>query len=97
MTNVIALTQFAFIALGTLAMIALSRVQGEDPSQAALLRAFLAHNAIWMLCVPLAWWVFAQLAENFCRHAVVLRLVQASGVLLAIAIVAFYGWLSYSA
>lgn len=97
MTNVLALTQFAFIALGTLAMIALSRVQGADPTQAALLRSFLASHAIWLLAVPAAWWALARFAENFSRSPVVLRLVRASGVLVAIGIVAVYGWLAYSA
>lgn len=97
MTNVLALTQFAFIALGTIAMVAISRVQGEDPSQAALLRTFLANHAIWLLGVPMAWWIIARLAENLTRSPLVLRVVQASGVLLAVAIVAVYGWLAFSA
>ncbi len=97
MTNVIALTQFAFIALGTLAMIALSRVQGADPSHAAHLRTFLAQNAIWLLGVPLAWWIIAGLTENLIRSPVTPRIVQTSGVLVAIGIVAFYAWLAYAA
>lgn len=97
MTNVLALTQFAFLALGTIAMVAISRVQGADPSQAALLRTFLAHHAIWMLGVPLGWWVIARLAENLSRSPLVIRVVQATGVLLAAAIVALYGWLAFSA
>ena len=96
MTNVLALTQFAFLALGTLAMIAISRVQGADPSQAAAIRAFLAHHAIWLLAIPLAWWVIASVAENLVRNAFALRVIQASGVLLAIAIAVVYGWLAFS-
>jgi len=97
MTNVLALTQFAFIALGTIAMIAISRVQGADPSQAAAVRAFLANHAIWLLGVPMAWWIIARSAENLTRNPLALRVAQASGVLLAISIVAVYGWLAFSA
>lgn len=96
MPNVIALTQFVFIALGSAAVIVLSRAQGLAPSLVHDLRIYMANHAIWALAVPLLWWVFAWAILNVTKGVVVQKIVQASGVLLGAAILVFYGWLVFT-
>lgn len=95
MANVIALTQFVFIALGSAGVIALSRAQGYAAGTVHDMRLLVASHALWLLAIPLFWWVFAQVTLNLGRGSFSLRFVQATGVLLAAAIVAFYGWLIF--
>ena len=53
MIRVIALTQFAFTTIGSVAVIVLTRSQAIPSSGPAGLRGFLAANALWMLLLPL--------------------------------------------
>lgn len=96
MPNVIALTQFVFVALGSAAVIVLSRAQGLSEGLVHDLRIYMAHHAIWFLAVPLFWWVFAWAALNVSKGAAVARIVQSSGVLLGAGILGFYGWLIFA-
>jgi uncharacterized membrane protein YgdD (TMEM256/DUF423 family) len=95
MANVIALTQFVFLALGSAGVIALSRVQGYATDTIHDVRLFVASHALWLLAIPLLWWVFAQVTLNLGKGEFSVRFVQATGVLLSAAILAFYGWLIF--
>lgn len=95
MANVIALTQFVFVALGSAAVIALSRAQGYNTSPLQDMRMFAASNALWLLAIPLFWWVLAQVALNVGKGPLTQRVVQTTGILLSAAILAYYGWLIF--
>jgi len=95
MANVIALTQFVFVALGNAGMIALSRAQGHASNTVHEMRVFVASHALWLLAIPLLWWVFAQVTLNLGKGKFAAGFVQATGVLLGAAIIAFYGWLIF--
>ena len=96
MIQVIALTQFAFVALGSISILVLSRAQtvanvGEDH-----LRHFLAAHTLWRLVVPIAWSIFARVVLKQSSKPAVSNVVQGSGIALSVLIVAVYGWLILS-
>ena len=85
----IASTQFVFLALGMLAMNVLLKAGGYAPNVAGTfppLAITLAHQGLWMFCVPIAWVAFATMCVQF-KNAVLNEMTaRATGVVIAAAI-----------
>lgn len=92
MIRVIALTQFVFVTLGSVAAIILVRAETVATTEIGRLRMFLAEHGLWLILIPIAWVVLAEASVAMSRKAATARVVQASGVLLAAVILAIYGW-----
>ena len=89
----IAGTQFVFLALGTLALNVLLKAGGYAPNVAGAfppLAVTLAHQGLWLFCVPLAWVAFASACLRFKNAVLNDNLAQATGVALAAAIFVLY-------
>lgn len=62
-TSVIAITQFVFLALGSMALRVLMNANAiEDSSQHANLALFLVANSWWLVLLPVAWALYANIA-----------------------------------
>jgi hypothetical protein len=81
MIRVLALTQFAFLTLGIVAMRILVRANASEPTSSWL--QFLDQWVLWLFLVPLAWVGFATLCVAYGK-TVLPRIAQALGVVLAI-------------
>jgi uncharacterized membrane protein len=92
MIRVIALTQFVFVTLGSVAAIILVRAETVATTELGQLRMFLASHGLWLILIPIVWIILAETITRLIRKESIARMVQASGVLLAAAIVAVYGW-----
>ncbi|MCK9587926.1 MAG: hypothetical protein WC076_07540 [Terrimicrobiaceae bacterium] len=89
----IASTQFVFLALGMLALNVLLKAGGYAPNVAGTfppLALALAHQGLWLFCVPLAWIAFATACAHFKNAVLNDRLARATGVAIAAAIFATY-------
>ncbi len=98
MVRVIALTQFIFVALGSIAVIVMLHAQTIPGELSHGLRHFLSEHTLWMLAVPIVWSVIANAVisqTGQVRGAV--AGVRVSGIALLVAIIATYGWLILSA
>jgi len=100
MTVVIALTQFVFIALGTLAVTILSKASsnqsvGLDAGRLDFI-GFLAAYGIWLLLVPMGWSIYSVMCGARNKGLFRPALAQASGVTLAAVICIIYGYAIFS-
>jgi len=85
----IASTQFVFLALGMLAMNVLLKAGGYAPNVAGTfppLAITLAHQGLWMFCVPIAWVAFATMCVQFKSAVLNEMTARATGVVIAVAI-----------
>lgn len=89
----IASTQFVFLALGILAMNVLLKAGGYAPNVAGAfppLALALAHQGLWLFCVPIAWIAFAAACTHFKNAVLNDNLARATGVAIAAAIFVVY-------
>ena len=85
----IASTQFVFLALGTLALNVLLKAGGYAPNVAGSfppLAITLAHQGLWLFCVPLAWVVFATACLHFKNTVLNEKTARVAGGAIAAAI-----------
>jgi len=89
----IAGTQFVFLALGMLALNVLLKAGGYASNVAGSfppLALTLAHQGLWLFCVPLAWVCFATACTRFNNAALNERVARVTGVAVAAAIFLLY-------
>jgi hypothetical protein len=89
----IASTQFVFLALGMLALNVLLKAGGYAPNVAGTfppLALTLAHQGLWLFCVPLAWLAFATACTSLKNAVFNEKTAQATGVAIAAAIFVLY-------
>ena len=89
----IASTQFVFLALGMLALNVLLKAGGYAPNVAGSfppLALTLAHQSLWLFCVPIAWIAFSTACTKIKNAALSDSLVRGSGVAIAAAIFVLY-------
>ncbi len=89
----IASTQFVFLALGMLAMNVLLKAGGYASNVAGSfppLALFLAHQGLWLFCVPLAWIAFATACLRWNNAVLNEKTARATGVTTAAAIFVVY-------
>lgn len=89
----IASTQFVFLALGMLALNVLLKAGGYAPNVAGTfppLALALAHQGLWLFCVPLVWLAFATACTSLKNAVMNERTAQATGVVIAAAIFILY-------
>lgn len=89
----IASTQFVFLALGMLALNVLLKAGGYAPNVAGTfppLALTLAHQGLWLFCVPLLWIAFATACTHLKNAILNDRLARATGVAIAAAIFVVY-------
>ncbi|MFY8215618.1 MAG: hypothetical protein ACOVMP_03350 [Chthoniobacterales bacterium] len=83
MVTVIALTQFAFLALGIVALKILIHASGSETISPYLQN--LDRLSLWLFAVPLLWIGFASVCAHINRFPLVTKVAQTVGVLLAVA------------
>jgi len=93
MPRIIALTQFVFVSLGTMALTILMKTQPDHTGGAHQIRVFLTQYGLWMLLIPVIWTLCAEITQYASSSNRTLRMLQASGVLIAVAVFVLYGWL----
>ncbi len=89
----IASTQFVFLALGMLALNVLLKSGGYAANVAGSfppLALTLAHQGLWLFCVPLAWIAFAAACTHWSNPLLNEKTARAAGVLIAAAIFVVY-------
>jgi hypothetical protein len=89
----IASTQFVFLALGMLALNVLLKAGGYAPNVAGSfppLALTLAHQGLWLFCVPIAWIAFATACTKFNNAVLSDKLARATGAAIAAAIFLLY-------
>lgn len=91
----IASTQFVFLALGMLALNVLLKAGGYAPNVASSfppMALALAHQGLWLFCVPLAWIAFATACLHFRNAVLNEKLARGTGVAIAAAIFVVYAF-----
>lgn len=91
--HVIALTQFVFLALGTLAINILIKAEGYpngDLSTYPALAVFLSNNGVWLLLIPVGWICLALGADSLSNKTLSEKVMIPLGVLLAVGIFITY-------
>lgn len=97
MNRAIALTQFVFITLGSVAAIILVRAETVATTEIGQLRIFLARHGLWLILLPIIWIILAETIVRLNRKPIVHQAVHTSGILLAAAILVVYGWVILTA
>ncbi len=90
MLSLIAITQGVFVALGTMAMIVLTKADPASADSLATVRAFFAKQGLWLLLIPVVWFLTAQLLVR--QKPSTERAANSSGIALAVLILLTYGW-----
>ena len=91
----IACTQFVFLSLGILALNVLLKAGGYAPNVAATfppLALALAHQGLWLFCVPLAWIAFAAACARWNNAILNNTSARVSGVAIAAGIFIAYAY-----
>ncbi len=91
----IASTQFVFLALGMLALNVLLKAGGYAPNVAGSfppLAITLAHQGLWLFCVPLAWVAFATACTHWKTAILNEQIARVTGVSIAVAIFILYSY-----
>lgn len=89
----IASTQFVFLALGMLALNVLLKAGGYAANVAGTfppLALTLAHQGLWLFCVPLAWVAFATACAHFKNAVFTEPLARVTGIAIAAVIFLVY-------
>jgi hypothetical protein len=95
MLQIIALTQFVFLALGSMGVTVLLRASGypvgpaQDYSQLSL---FLMQNSVWLLLIPILWSAYAYAGMKMQRGIVSTKVAIPFGVALTVAIFVVYAF-----
>lgn len=98
MTHIIALTQFVFIALGTMAINILVKLSshntviGQDSSSLA---GFLANNGIWFFLIPIFWTAFAHLSNLLQKHYFTTKVAHPIGIAISVGLFLMYTYVIY--
>jgi len=95
MTNIIALTQFVFISLGTMAVNILAKIDSHQTvigQNASSLNGFLANNGIWLLLIPIVWTAFAHGCSLLRKGHLTTKVVHPIGIALTVVIFLLYGY-----
>lgn len=90
MLSLIAITQGVFVALGTMAMIVLTKADPDSADALASFREFFAKQGLWLLLIPVVWFLTAQLIVR--QKPGLERSANLSGIALAVIILLTYGW-----
>lgn len=90
MLSLIAITQAVFVALGTMAMIVLTKADPASADALAGVRAFFAKQGLWLLLIPVVWFLTAQLIVR--QKPGTERAANSTGIALAVLILLTYGW-----
>lgn len=93
MTRVTALTQFVFVALGTMALMILMKTPQGHYGFSQALRLFLTQNGLWMFLIPIAYATACELVLYASPRPVVEKSLQGAGVFIGAVLLATYGWL----
>lgn len=91
MLSIIAITQAVFVALGTMAVIVLTKADPANADSLASLRLFFADRGLWLLLIPVIWFLTAQLIVR--QKPSTERAANSSGILIAVLILLAYGWM----
>lgn len=98
MTQIIALTQFVFIALGTMAVNILVKISSHETvigQSASSVPGFLANNGIWLFLIPILWTAFAHLSGFLQKSYFTTRIAHPVGIALAVGIFFVYAYAIY--
>lgn len=96
MARIIALTQFVFVSLGTMALTILMKTQSDHVGLAHNMREFLTSYGLWMLLIPVVWTFCAEIVQYLSTSPVTLRALNTSGIIIASLVLVVYGWLILS-
>ncbi|MEI6278287.1 MAG: hypothetical protein WCQ16_02745 [Verrucomicrobiae bacterium] len=91
----IASTQFVFLALGMLALNVLLKAGGYAPNVAGTfppLALTLAHQGLWLFCVPIAWVCLATACARWNNAVLNEKTARVVGVSIATAIFLLYSY-----
>jgi hypothetical protein len=95
MLQIIALTQFIFLALGSMGVTVLLKASGYPigvERDYPALSLFLMKNAIWLLLVPILWSAYAYASQKLQRGFVSSKVAIPIGIGLAALIFLTYAW-----
>ena len=89
--SVLAITQFVFIALGTMAVMVLVNAGAIPASgQGQPLALFLKHYGLWLMVLPVLWALYANVAGRVNKGPLLLNLAHGIGCVLAGALLLVY-------
>jgi hypothetical protein len=95
MLQIIALTQFIFLALGSMGVTVLLKASGYpigDEREYSALSLFLMKNSVWLLLVPVLWSAYAYASQKIQRGFVSSKIAIPLGIGLAGLIFAIYAF-----
>ena len=95
MLQIIALTQFVFLALGSMGVTVLLKASGYpigSPKDYPQLSLFLMQNSVWLLLIPIFWSAYAYASLKIERGFVASKLAIPVGIALTVLIFATYAF-----
>ena len=95
MLQIIALTQFVFIALGSMGITVLLKASGYpigSMKDYPRLSLFLMQNSVWLLLLPILWSAYGYASQKLQRGFVSTKVAMPVGVGLAALIFLTYAW-----
>ncbi|HEY5742663.1 MAG TPA: hypothetical protein VIS99_08980 [Terrimicrobiaceae bacterium] len=95
MLQIIALTQFVFLALGSMGVTVLLKASGYpigSETDYPRLSLFLMQNSVWLLLVPILWSAYAFASQKVQRGFVSSRVAISLGIALTVFIFATYAF-----
>jgi hypothetical protein len=93
MSNIIALTQFIILTLGTLGVNILMKTSQQEVAlgkTAHSLPGFLANYSIWIFLIPVLWVMYARVSEVVQKGAFTTRFSHPLGIVLNILLALLY-------
>ncbi|MGA7214607.1 MAG: hypothetical protein WCE49_16390 [Terrimicrobiaceae bacterium] len=95
MLQIIALTQFVFLALGSMGVTVLLKASGYPIGSVKdypALSLFLMQNSVWLLLVPIVWSAYAYASRKLERGFVSSKVAVPIGIGLTVLIFITYAW-----
>ena len=95
MLQIIALTQFVFLALGSMGVTVLLKASGYPLGSVKdypALSLFLMQNSVWLLLVPILWSAYAYASQKLQRGFVSSKFAIPVGIALTVLIFLTYAW-----
>jgi hypothetical protein len=95
MLQIIALTQFVFLALGSMGVTVLLKASGYpigSPKDYPQLSLFLMENSVWLLLIPIFWSAYAYAGMTIERGIVSSKVAIAVGIALTALIFVVYAF-----
>ena len=95
MLQIIALTQFVFLALGSMGVTVLLRASGYPIGNASdypQLSLFLMENSVWLLLIPIFWSAYAYAGRKIERGLVSSKVAVPVGIALTVLIFVVYAF-----